>query len=95
MKKRRSNIILKSAVIVTLVALLSTLTGIHSNRKGIIENAAALEILSSRSKCYSQYVVTENSKCLECISCSFVFGAGITVGGYCNSKDIEIPGTAQ
>lgn len=92
MKKRSSNIILKSTVVVTLAALISIITGINSNRKGIVENAAALELLSSRSRCFNQYEVNEKERCLICISCTYANGSGLTIGGYCK---IDRPSAGQ
>ena len=89
MKKRSSNIILKSTVVVTLAALISIITGINSNRKGIVENAAALELLSSRSRCFNQ---NEKERCLICISCTYANGSGLTIGGYCK---IDRPSAGQ
>lgn len=92
--KKKSSIIIKSAALLTLAATVSIVAD-FSNRKGIIDNAAALELMSaSRIECFNQYVTSKEQQCLICIKCEYVGGVGVSVGGHCRSGAVK-PGAGQ
>ena len=61
-----------------------------SSERNVMENlfdtnveALARGESSSKAMCYSQYLVNETMRCLECGTCQYVTGAGVDKGGYC------------
>ena len=54
--------------------------------ESLAENAEALAGARSAQRivCYSQYLVHDSMRCLECVTCEYVNGAGFEKGGYCS-----------
>lgn len=51
--------------------------------KANVEALARNEADGGRAICYSQYLKSEDMRCLECGSCTYVDGVGVHRGGYC------------
>lgn len=85
MKKK---LIMAAGMVIVAAAALFALTSLKMSDSSIlfsanVEALARSEGSSSRAVCYSQYLQSDNSRCLACMSCEFVDGVGVHRGGIC------------
>mgnify|MGYP000319773564 CR=1 FL=1 len=86
--KMKKKLIVSAGMVIVAAAALFALTSLKMSDSSIlfsanVEALARSEGSSSHAVCYSQYLKSDNSRCLECMSCEFVDGVGVHRGGVC------------
>ena len=84
----KNKMIVAAGMVIVAAAALFALTSLKMSDSSIlfsanVEALARSEGSRSRAVCYSQYLQSDNSRCLACMSCEFVDGVGVHRGGIC------------